>query len=188
MRNFADSMDSRNFKTDIDRLQALVQLRAFARQDGALLGLLWAASFACMVWIPTSGLSTWLMLATPFFVGWRLMKFRNYALNGVVSLKRGFAYCSYTFFYASLIFAIMQFVYFKYLDNGNFFNIINNALQVVLPIYRANGINTQQLINALGLMRQLTSMEMVFLFMMQNIIIGLFLSLPVAAICKRRIK
>ena len=78
------------------KLDNLIQLKAFARQDGALLSLLWTASFAAVIYAPQTPLGNILALATPFFIGWRLASFRNYALNGVISFRRGFAYSVFT--------------------------------------------------------------------------------------------
>lgn len=101
-----------------------IQLKAFARQDGALLALLWTASFACYVIglnSPGIGLvAAVLALVTPFFVSRRLRKFRDDCLDGVVSFRRGWAFAVLTFFYGSLLFAVVQFVYFAYLDHGSF--------------------------------------------------------------------
>ena len=68
---------------------ALVQLKAFARQDGAILALAWTASFALIVYSPQYSLGNLLALATPFIVGWRLSRFRDYALGGILAKTHG---------------------------------------------------------------------------------------------------
>ena len=83
------------------RIETLVQLKAFARQDALLLALVWTASFACMTIVQAGIIGNLLALATPFVVGWRLTKFRDHALYGYISFRRAFAYCAYVFFYAS---------------------------------------------------------------------------------------
>ena len=88
--------------------QDFIQLKAFARQDGALTGLLWTLAFVLAMKVPEGPWGNLLALSSPFFVGWRLINFRNSALNRVISFRRAFAYTVYTFFYASLIFAITQ--------------------------------------------------------------------------------
>lgn len=88
------------------KAQDLAQVKAFARQDGVLLSLLWIISFACWYGVMRhtgnnadisnvqqmdtsfsilSLLSNLLIIATPFFVGWRLVRFRDDALNGAIS-------------------------------------------------------------------------------------------------------
>ena len=75
-----------------------IQMKAFARLDGVLLAVLWVSSFALYVAglaLPVFGLAAMvLMVATPFFVGFRLGKFRD---EGVMVLSpfgvAGFMLC-----------------------------------------------------------------------------------------------
>ena len=71
--------------------QALIQLKAFARQDGAIVALTWTASFALTLLSSQTPYGSLLAIATPFIIGWRLIKFRNYALDGIISFRRALA-------------------------------------------------------------------------------------------------
>lgn len=164
---------------------ALIQLKAFARQDGFLLFLLWIASFAVIVNNPASSWGSLLAMATPFYVGYLLARFRNFALDGVISFRRALAFSLYTFFYASLLFAVAQFVYFRYLDNGTFMTMLLTSVKALEPVYRAQGISMSELQQSLSMIGQLTPVETAFIFMMQNILIGAILSFPIAWIGKR---
>lgn len=164
---------------------ALIQLKAFARQDGFLLFLLWIASFAVIVNNPASSWGSLLAMATPFYVGYLLARFRNFALDGVISFRRALAFSLYTFFYASLLFAVAQFVYFRYLDNGTFMTMLLTSVKALEPAYRAQGISISELQQSLSMIGQLTPVETAFIFMMQNILIGAILSFPIAWIGKR---
>ena len=106
------------------KIEDLVQLKAFARQDGAILCLLWFVSFLAIMYMPESGLGNILALLTPILVGWRLCAFRNYALGGYISFRRSYGYCVYTFVYSSMIFALGQYLYFKFLDHGTFYAML----------------------------------------------------------------
>ena len=83
-----------------------VQLRAFARQDGALLSLLWIGSFACYIQgltYPSLGMAAILLaIMSPFFAANRLRHFRDYAREGFITFKRGYAYTVMSYFYAGL--------------------------------------------------------------------------------------
>lgn len=166
---------------------ALIQLKAFARQDGFLLFLLWIASFAVIVNNPASSWGSLLAMATPFYVGYLLARFRNFALDGVISFRRALAFSLYTFFYASLLFAVAQFVYFRYLDNGTFMTMLLTSVKALEPVYRAQGISMSELQQSLSMIGQLTPVETAFIFMMQNILIGAILSFPIAWIGKRTV-
>ena len=154
----------------------LVQLKAFARQDALLLALLWAASFACIMLLNAGFIGNILALATPFLVGYRLKAFRTEALFGVISFRRAYAYSLYVFIYASLVFALVQYAYFQFLDNGAFANLITSTMKQLAPIYEQQGMDVVTMI---------TPVHWAFMFMMQNLAIGAIVSLPIALIGKR---
>lgn len=102
--------------------QEYVQLKAFARQDGALLSLLWIGAFACYVMgfarPPLLLLALLMMVATPFFVAIRLRSFREKGREGRITFGLGYAHCILTFFYGGLLLAAACFIYFAFLDQG----------------------------------------------------------------------
>jgi uncharacterized membrane protein YhdT len=168
------------------RPEDVMQVKAFARQDGAILALLWIASFVCVIYSPQSTLGSLLAIATPFLVGWRLTAFRNDALDGVISFRRGYMYSVYTFFYASLIFACVQFIYFKYIDHGRFIGVMRDALQTIIPIYERGGMNVEEIKQSMEAMSDLSPIQLAFMFMMQNMVIGLIISIFIALVCAKR--
>lgn len=167
-------------------VQALIQLKAFARQDGVFLALLWIGSFAATLTMPGSGWGNIMAISTPFFVGWLLIRFRNYALDGVISFRRGLMFSCYTFFYAALIFAVAQYLYFRFLDHGMMLQFLTAAVQQMTPIYKANGMSIKQIEDTLAMIAQLSPINLSFIFMMQNIFTGILLSFPIAFFCKKR--
>lgn len=179
MRTFADRMIN---------VPSLIQLKAFARIDGLWLALLWTTSFLSMMYVPKSALGGLLMLATPPFMLWRFIKFRNYALDGVISFARGLAYGCYCIFYASLLFALVQTAYFQFLDGGHFVQIMHQALQTMEGVYQQNGVDIKQAMETVDLMSTLKPIELAFVFMTQNLLLGALLSVIVAAIGMKRVK
>lgn len=167
------------------RIENFIQLKAFARQDALFLSLIWIVSFACITLVPAGALGNLLAIATPFFIAWRLSKFRDTALGGNISFRRAFTYGVYTFFYASLVFALAQFAYFRFLDHGSFVNLIIESIRLAAPIYEQNGISKAEINQNIDIISMLTPIQWAFLFMMQNLIIGVVASLPIAAACKR---
>lgn len=170
------------------RIENFIQLKAFARQDALILSLLWIASFACVVMVPAGALGNLLALATPFIVAWRLSKFRDQALNGIISFRRAFAYGIYIFFYASLVFALAQFAYFRFLDHGSFVQTLTDSMNLLMPMYEQNGLSKADVTQTISQMTMLTPIQWSFIFMMQNILVGFIISLPIAAICARRMR
>lgn len=167
------------------RIENLIQLKAFARQDAIVLSLLWIASFVCVMLVPAGAFGNLLALATPFVVAWRLSRFRDQTLGGVISFRRSFAYGVYTFFYASLVFALAQFAYFRFLDHGTFVQMLTESVRLLMPVYEQNGVSKAELMSAVSQMQALTPIEWAFVFMMQNMLIGVVASMPIAAVCKR---
>ena len=168
----------------------LVQLKAFARQYGVALALVWAASFLSIVFAPASVLGSLLALSTPFVVGWFLVRFRNNALDGHISFRRGFAFCCYTFFYASLLFAAVQFVYLRFIDHGAFMAMLGESLKTMENVYRHEGAAAMQAVEqmkkTISVVGQLSPLQLTFVIMMDNILMGALLSLPIALACRRK--
>lgn len=164
----------------------MMQLRAFAGQDGLLLALVWAASFAAILYLPQSLLGTMLAVATPFVVGWRLLQFRNKVLDGVITFGRGFTYCLLMFVYASLLFCVGQFLYFRFIDNGTFHSILLTAMQVMQEMYKSQPEALAEIKTNFDTILSLTPIQLSLAFMMQNIFMGTLFSLPLALLFMRR--
>jgi len=177
MRNFVVAMISITDK--------LMQVKAYARQEGLLLTLLWTASMACTMYLPTSSWGSLLMLCTPFFVGWRLISFRNKALDGRISWRRGWAFCNYTFMYACILFALVQFLYFRYMDHGHFVALMSETIELLKPLYETQGIDTKELGAALKEAKSLTPVNLTFIFFTYNLIIGTIVSPLIGLLCKK---
>lgn len=167
------------------RIEDFMQLKAFARQDGMALAALWIASFACMTVLPAGALGNLLALATPFLVAWRLIHFRDAVLDGKVSFRRSFAFAFYTFVYASLVFALVQYAYFRFLDQGAFASAIVESLRRLAPVYLQSGISQAQIDDSINVVSMLTPVQWAFMFLMQNLAIGAIVSVPIAAVCRR---
>ena len=96
------------------------QLRAFAAQYGAVVGLMWIVSFAFYIigltrpLVGNVGLIIGLLSVVT--AGFLIRKFRG----EVFPLRFGQSWWMATliFMYASLLMAVAQFVYFRYIDNG----------------------------------------------------------------------
>lgn len=103
-----------------------------------------------------AALATSLPLLTPILVGWRLCAFRNYALGGYISFRRSYGYCVYTFVYSSMIFALGQYLYFKFLDHGTFYAMLATSAATMSEVYRQSGLSTQDIDSTLAMMKSLS--------------------------------
>jgi hypothetical protein len=168
-----------------------IQLKAFARVDGVMLSVLWLVSFCCYILgitTPLYGLLAFgLAIATPFYVGSRLKRFRDDGLDGAISLLRGWAYVVLVFFYGGLLFAIGQFIYFSYVDHGYLLLSITQMLSVpeTAQALRQMGM-TDQINETLQMMGEMRPIDITLSILTNNILIGIAIGLPIAALMQRK--
>lgn len=162
------------------------QMQAYARIDGVFLAVIWIGSFACYIAGLTSPLTGMLAslsaIASPFFVANRLKIFRSIASENNLSLMRGAAYYLMVFFYGSLLFAMAQFVYLAYLDNGYLFSTYMEVFQSdeAKSMLTAYGMNENEMKLLSRTMEELTPLDFSLNVLTMNIMIGALLSFPVA--------
>ncbi len=164
----------------------LMQVKAFARQDGIVLAVVWLVAMWMLIHHPQSSWGGILVISTPFFIGWRLKSFREKILGGTISFRRGLCFSCYIFFYASIIFALGQFVYFQYLDNGAFITAVREGIETLRPYYEQNHLGTEELELSGELLGTIAPRDLVLTFMMYNLFIGLVVSMLLALIYKKK--
>lgn len=168
------------------------QLKAFARIDGALLGGLWILSFVCFIgefYSPVFGLAALAIgIGSLVFASLRLRRFRDVVLGGYISFRRGFAFSLYVFFYASLLMAAGQFVYFQFLDHGFMLEQYSEVMSspefsAMLRVYGLTAKDMSLLIDNLSALRPI---DIALQFLTTNIFLGIAISLPMAAMMVRK--
>ena len=167
-----------------------VQLKAFARQDGALLSLLWIGALICYVQGLTNPLlgmaALVLIIVSPFYAASRLRHFRDYARDGIITFRRGYAYTVLTFFYGGLLFAAAMYVYFAFLDNGF---LLGKLTEIMHSEEGRQAIQTygmqEQMEEGLRSLNEMRPIDFALNMLTVNIIMGFFLGLPIAALTQR---
>ena len=167
-----------------------IQLKAFARADGFRLALLWIASFACYVAglrLQVMGMAALaLALVTPFYVTRRLKLYRDEGLGGVISFSRGWGYVAFTFFYACLLFALGQVLYFAYLDHGYLGSTMAQLMATPEAVRALSQTGLTQTWNeALSLLFTMRPIDLALNIMTSNLLIGFVVGVPIAAVAKR---
>ena len=167
-----------------------IQLKAFARQDGALLALLWVAAFSLyIIGVKNQmfGLAAiLLMIYTPFFVGSRLGKFRDHGLEGLISFRRGYAYTVFVFFYGGILFAIAQYIYFAFIDHGYLLSefskmVMSDETRQMLQQYRM----TEMMDESLKEMSNTRPIDYALNMLTITISLGFLLGVPIGLIKQR---
>lgn len=166
------------------------QMRAFARWGGLKTGLLWLASFIFYIKglsNPVLGMIAMGMAAfTPFYAAFELRSFRDNAVGGIISFGRAWAYVAMMLFYACIIFALSQFVYFQWMDNGYFVEALSQAMTSQQNTDMLNQMGMMPMVQqSIDMLRQLRPIDLALNIMSTNLIVCLLIALPVAAIMKR---
>lgn len=178
------------FHSMIDVIK-IIQTKAFARQDGAILGAVWITSFALTMlsvkpeYAMLGLLANVLTLSTPFVLAKRLKSFRDYALDGIISFRRGLFYCVQTFFYATLLLTIVQYLWFRFLDTGAFMNYLMESYRMML---QASNIPVKEINTLLEAITMMKPIAWAAAFMVTDLVVGAILSPIIAALMSRSIK
>ena len=164
------------------------QLRTYSWYDGIYLAILWTAGFACLIGMPKLPLlsmtSNLITLSTPFFVGYHLKKYRDQGLGGYIDLKTAAVYCIRVFINASILFALVQWAYMKFLDNGYLFNTIISTISTEegKTVIEAYGLSEREIKDAFS---AITPTQFALTYFVLNTFIGLLLSLILSFIFKK---
>ena len=167
-----------------------IQLKAFARIDGALLSVMWIVQFCalCNRNDKTDDDDWWHNNSRQFscFTASRVRKFRGIARYGIISFGRAYIYSILTFFYASLLFAIAQFVYFQFIDGGYIISQITEMMsqEPNRQVIQAYGM-TDTINESLSIMTKTRPIDYAVNYLTLNIMLGMVLGLPIAALTKK---
>jgi len=161
----------------------MVQLKAFARQDGFFVGLVWCASFAALAFMPQSILSLFLGFVSLWLAGRFLCRFRDSVLGGSISFLRAWLYSTFVFVYASLIFSVGLYVYFRFIDGGRFVALMRQSMNP--EVLQQYGLEMPLYTETINAMAMLTPIQWSMMFLLQNITAGFFLGLLLALIYRK---
>jgi hypothetical protein len=168
-----------------------IQLKAFARQDGFFIGLLWIFTFACFIGSMTEpGLQIGFIAGitiTPVIIYYRLKHYRDKVIGGTISFRRAFAFLAFVIVDASIILAAATFVYFYFMDKGQFMSKLQESL--ALPEIQQSltqaGMDIKNINQQVQVFSQTRPIDIAFSMFFNTMISGLFLALVLSAIGKR---
>ena len=166
------------------------QLKAYARTDGAIVGGLWILSFAFFIgdfYNPLLGFLSLIVGAYSLvFASMRLRRYRDTALNGVISFRRALFYSMMIYFYAALLMAAAQFIYFQFIDQGFLMDMYRQQLNETMQMVQGDLANSmEQIMIAFDTVAALTPIQLTFQLISQNVFYGIVLSLPTALLTMR---
>ena len=170
------------------------QLKAFARLDGAMLGVIMCITF--FVFVASLGNPSWQLaymigiVAVPVFVAFRVRNYRDNIVKKRVSFRRAAAYSMHCFGYSSLILAIVMYIYFQYFDHGMILANMRSyfdtpEMQEAMKIY---GVEKSLFEDQFTVMSSLRPIDVAFSMISNTLFAGLGCSLLIAIIARRNPK
>lgn len=169
-----------------------IQLKAFARQDGLLIGALWIITFGCFVGsmsapdIQIGSIAG--VIATPFVMYYRLKRFRNNILDGSISYGRALTFCLLTTAYASLIIAAATMIYMTFFDDGMLMSTLqrNITMPEMQQSLKQAGMDPEKLETQLAELGRLRPIDFTFSIFFNCIITSGLMAIVIALAGKRQ--
>lgn len=165
------------------------QLRVWGKYDGYYLAVIWILSFIALMnasfYQPLLLVNEVLTLMTPFFVYFRLRKFRDEGRGGVISFRRALFFLAWMFLNACVILGFVQYFYLKVWDDGQLVKLMSSMVYTpeYEQMFRQLGITAEQYMQELS---DITPLTFATSFFVLNIIVCSVLSLILAAMGVRR--
>lgn len=170
------------------------QLKAYTRQDGLIMGVIWVASFACFAYMfsypQLSFLFNLLLLSIPFMMWHMVRRYRDNVICMEISFGRGFLYAFSICMYATLVLCACQWAYFQYLDHGALLDNIGKMLSMkeYEAMIKAYGIKDEEITMFMDSMREARPIDIAISFVSQSFIGSMICSAIIAFICKGKNK
>lgn len=169
-------------------------IKAYARIDGAIMGGLWILSFICFIaqfYMPLLSMASMIIGVVSIIVtAMRLKNFRDNILDGVISYWKAYGYSMLTYFYAALLMAAAQYIYFQFIDHG--FLISQYTAMTSSPEFKSMmtlyGIKAEEMKLTMDTIASLRPIDVALQFFSTNIILGLVISWPIAALIRSKYK
>ena len=170
------------------------QIKAYARIDGAIMGGMWILSFACFIgqfYEPVLNMASMVLGISAIVVSAiRLKNFRDNILDGVISYWKAYGYSLLTYFYASLLMAAAQYIYFQFIDHG--FMLAQYTAMTSSPEFKSHmtlyGIKADEMKMTMDTIATLRPIDIALQFLTTNLFLGIVISWPIAALLKSKYK
>ena len=169
------------------------QLRAYAATYGTAVGAIWVLSFALfIVGLRHAAAANISLLAGIASIAVATMLVRNFRLN-IRPLRFATAWrlSLMTYLYATLLMAVAQYIYFRYIDGGYLAQTYTQLLQEPQAMTMLQAMwpeqEPQEIVQTcIDLLQTLTPSTLTMQFLMYNLMLALILSWPTALISKPR--
>lgn len=160
---------------------------------GTGMGLLWAFKFMLFplgLRIPFLQLLFIVLTIGVPIVGYIFAKrYRERYCEGSLTFSRAYLFIIFMYLFASLLVAVVHYIYFRYIDGGF---VIDTYRQMWNQVKESMGTELmpalQQYDEALDLIAGLTPIELTFQLISNNIFVGMLMAIPTALLVMRKKK
>ena len=158
------------------------------------MGVMWIISFACFIaqfYMPLLNMAALIFgVASIIVSAIRLRNFRDNILDGVISYWRAYGYSLLTYFYAALLLAAAQYIYFQFIDHGFLLNqytamTSSPEFKSMMTLY---GIKADEMKLTMDTIATLRPIDIALQFLTTNLFFGIVISWPMAALIKSKYK
>ena len=171
-----------------------IQLKAFARVDGLILGGIMMATFLAFVrsLIDAGWQIAYIagLVFVPIFVALRVRNYRDRIIEGRVSFRRALAYSMLCFGYASLVFSLAVMLYLQYFDKGSLLAGLQEYFRSpeMAEAMKNYGVNASSMKAELDAVSMLRPVDVAFSMISNTLITGLVCSVIIALLSRREPK
>ncbi len=168
-------------------------LQECAMRYGTGMGLLWAFKFVLFplgLRIPFLQLLFFILTLGVPVVGYIFAKnFRDRQCDGSIPFSRAFLFTTFMYMFASLLVAVVHYIYFRYIDGGFVIETYQALWNQIKGTATAELMPAlQQYDEALNLLAGLTPLEITFQLLSNNVFMGMLMAIPTALLVMRKKK
>lgn len=156
---------------------------------GTILGGVWSVMylllFAGTASMPALMVCMSLFFASPAIAVMLAVNYRKKECNDSMGYMQAWVFLFYMYICASMLSALVTFIYFRFLDNGIFFMTLQGMIEESMRLPGADAALTEQLRSALETLEQTTATDFVWQLMSNNFLSATFTPLILAIFVRK---
>lgn len=157
--------------------------------SGTLLGMLWTAMYASCILGFTSLVFTLLFLllniSSPFYAGYLAVQYRKRECGNRMGFIQAWTFVLVMYLCASMLAAVVQFVYFRFMDNGYFTLVMSEIAAIIKENPAIAGDMAAQIEQAMSTLTSMTPKDLVTDMFSSNIMNATILAPIIALFVKK---
>ena len=160
-----------------------------AMYNGTLLGVAWSIMYLLLFAGTKSSIAlsfcVALFFASPFIATKLAINFRRKECDNTMSYLQAWTFTFYMYICATLLSALVTYIFFRFIDGGTFFMTVHGMLDETMKIADTDEQLIQQIEQTKTLLNQITTREFVWQLMNNNLFNATFLPLVLALFIKK---